>query len=166
MINSLKTINESIQSIQNTLEKTVNLVKYQMEETIRWNPSEEEWSILQILSHLNEAVPYWLNEIQTVVSAPGSGWGRGLQDPMRLAAVTDTDKLSVEEEIEKVELLKEKVFVGLSGLDGSTLAQENPHRNFAEFGSKPVSFMIEHFIEEHIEGHYNQINRNLSKIED
>ena len=34
------------------------------EETIRWKPSEEEWSIMQILCHVVEAVPYWLGEIE------------------------------------------------------------------------------------------------------
>ena len=44
------------------------------------NPTEEEWSILQILSHVKEATPYWLNEIKRVLEQPGCEWGRGLQD--------------------------------------------------------------------------------------
>ena len=54
------------------------------EKDIRWNPTEEEWSILQIVSHLNEAVPYWLSEIDRVIAEPGSKWGRGLLDADRL----------------------------------------------------------------------------------
>ena len=41
------------------------------EETIRWNPSEEEWSIMQIMAHIIEAVPYWLDEINELVQSPG-----------------------------------------------------------------------------------------------
>ena len=78
MTNSVKTIDESIQSIQESINHILETVKGLSEETIRWNPTEEEWSIFQILSHLAEAIPYWLNEVQTVVSAPGSEWGRGL----------------------------------------------------------------------------------------
>ena len=45
-----------------------------------------------------------------------------------------------------------------------TLKQESPHRNFAKFGNKPVSFIIDHFIEEHVAGHAKQILRNLDKL--
>lgn len=165
MTNSVKTIDESIQSIQESINHILETVKGLSEETIRWNPTEEEWSIFQILSHLAEAIPYWLNEVQTVVSAPGSEWGRGLQAPARLEAVTDSEKLSVEKVIAEVESLKEKVVVGLSGLNEEKLAIESPHRNFAKFGNKPVSFIVDHFIEEHLAGHYGQIERNLSKLD-
>lgn len=164
MASSVKKSSDSIQSIQGSIEQILDTVNGLSEETIRWNPSEEEWSILQILSHLTEAIPYWLNEIHTVVTREGSEWGRGIQAPARLEAVTNPEKLSVEKVVTEVEALKEKVVVGLSGLDEEKLAKESPHRNFAKFGNKPVSFIVDHFIEEHIAGHYGQIQRNLSKL--
>ena len=83
---------------------------------IRWNPSEEEWSILQILSHLVEAMPYWLGEVERVVAEPGSNWGRGLQDPARLAAVTDVENLSVMDVFAEVGKLSQKVASGFKSL--------------------------------------------------
>ena len=62
-------------------------------------------------------MPYWLGEVERVVTEPGSAWGRGLQDPARLAAVTDIDKLSVKDVLAEVGLLIEKVASGLQGLD-------------------------------------------------
>ncbi|MGJ9386018.1 DinB family protein [Salipaludibacillus sp. CF4.18] len=165
MTNTAKTIDVSIQSIQGSINKILVLTKGQSEETIRLKPTEEEWSILQILAHLVEAIPYWLNEVQRVVSVPGSEWGRGLQAPERLEAVNDTGKLSLAKVVVEVEALKEKIEVGLSGLDEEKLAKESPHRNFAKFGNKPVSFIIDHFIEEHLNGHYDQIKRNLLKLD-
>jgi hypothetical protein len=96
---------------------------------------------------------------------PGAEWGRGLQDPARLAAVTDTDKLAVDDVMKQVEELKYKVESGLGNLDEETLSKESPHRNFAKFGNKPVSYIVDHFIDEHVSGHYDQIKRNLSKIQ-
>ena len=157
-------MNESIQSIQASLSEIISAVESLSEETIRRKPSEEEWSILQILSHLVEAVPYWLGEVERVVQVPGSDWGRGLQDSDRLAAVTDTEKLSVKQVIAEVALLGQDVESGLQGLTPEILKQESPHRNFAKFGHKPVSFIIDHFIEEHVAGHAGQIQRNLSKF--
>jgi len=159
----IKTVNESIQSIQESLTEILIVAENLSEETIRWKPSEEEWSILQILSHLVEGVPYWLGEVERVVAEPGSSWGRGLQDPARLAAVTDIDKLSVKDVLAEVGQLSQKVASGLE-LDAETLKQESPHRNFAKFGNKPVSFIIDHFIEEHVAGHAKQIQRNLFKL--
>ncbi|WP_318509078.1 DinB family protein [Bacillus sp. T3] len=160
-----KTVQGYRVSIQKSIEQVVQVCKSLPEEVILWKPSEEEWSILQILSHINEAVPYWLNEVKRVIENPGSEWGRGLQDEKRLAAVTNTASLSVESTLKAVEGLEGKVLTELSQLTEEQLIIESPHRNFAKFGNKPVSFIIGHFIDEHLEGHLQQIQRNLSKVE-
>ncbi|MFS0781198.1 DinB family protein [Bacillus sp. 1P06AnD] len=159
-----KTINQSIESIQATLDQIVETVESLPEDSIRWKPSDDEWSILQILSHISEATPYWIGEIKTVVADPGSEWGRGMQDSARLAAVAEPEKLSSEKVEEQVKQLKNQVEVELGGLTEEQLKKESPHRNFAKFGNKPVSFIIGHFIEEHLKGHLGQINRNISKL--
>lgn len=158
-------IGTSIQSVQRSIDHILETTANLPEETIRFKPAEDEWSIMQILSHLAEAIPYWLGEVETVIAMPGAGWGRGLQDPARLAAVTDTDKLAVDDVMKQVEELKYKVESGLGNLDEETLSKESPHRNFAKFGNKPVSYIVDHFIDEHVSGHYDQIKRNLSKIQ-
>ncbi len=158
-------IGTSIQSVQQSIDHILETAANLPEETIRFKPAEDEWSIMQILSHLAEAIPYWLGEVETVIEVPGAEWGRGLQDPARLAAVTDTDKLAVEDVMKQVEELKYKVESSLGNLDEETLSKESPHRNFAKFGNKPVSYIVDHFIDEHVSGHYDQIKRNLSKIQ-
>ncbi|MFC9596450.1 DinB family protein [Peribacillus butanolivorans] len=159
-----QSIGTSIQSFQQSIDHILETTANLSEKTIRCNPTKEEWSIMQILSHIAEAIPYWLGEVETVVTTPGSKWGRGLQDPARLAAVTDTEKLSVDEVLKQVDELKYKVESGLGKLDEETLSKESPHRNFAKFGNKPVSYIVDHFIDDHVSGHYDQIKRNLSKI--
>jgi hypothetical protein len=159
------TVNQSIQAINNSIDAILNVSENLSEETIRWNPTNEEWSILQIISHLNEAVPYWLNEIDRVLAEPGAQWGRGLQDSARLAAVATPDELNVSEQFAEFKELKKKVAEGLGNLSEENLKAENPHRNFEKFGNKPISFMIEHFLEEHVEKHYSQVQRNLSKLD-
>ncbi|WP_342615266.1 DinB family protein [Peribacillus frigoritolerans] len=158
-------IGTSIQSVQQSIDHILETVTNLPEETIRFKPTDDEWSIMQILSHLAEAIPYWLGEVETVIAMPGAKWGRGLQDPARLAAVTDTDKIAVDDVMKQVEELKYKVESSLGNLDEETLSKESPHRNFAKFGNKPVSYIVDHFIDEHVSGHYDQIKRNLSKIQ-
>ncbi|MFJ7508395.1 DinB family protein [Peribacillus simplex] len=158
-------IGTSIQSVQQSIDHILETAANLPEATIRFKPADDEWSIMQILSHLAEAIPYWLGEVENVIAVPGSKWGRGLQDPARLAAVTDTDKLAVDDVMKQVEGLKYKVESSLGNLDEESLSKESPHRNFAKFGNKPVSYIVDHFIDEHILGHYDQIKRNLSKIQ-
>jgi uncharacterized damage-inducible protein DinB len=159
-----KTIQEYNESIQQSLNKIIQTSESLSEETIRLNPSEQEWSILQILSHIKEATPYWLKEVERVIEAPGTEWGRGLADAARLEAVANPNELSVENTLNGVKALKEQVSAVLSSLTDEQLTIESPHRNFAKFGNKPVSFIIGHFIDEHLAGHYGQIQRNLSKV--
>ncbi|WP_138415966.1 DinB family protein [Aquibacillus sediminis] len=153
-----------IESIHKSLDEMIADVQGLSEDVIRWNPSEEEWSILQILSHVNEATVYWLDELETILDTPGSEWGRGLQDPDRLRAVEAPENLNIDEVIKEVKGLKEQVRDRLSKVSDDRLTEENPHRNFKKFGNKPVSFLIEHFLVEHVEGHSGQIKRNLSKL--
>ena len=81
-----------------------------------------------------------------------------------LAAVSNPGDLPFEKTLFDVFLLKDEVRVALSTLTEEQLKIESPHRNFAKFGNKPVSFMIGHFIDEHLAGHHGQIQRNLSKL--
>lgn len=159
-----KNVHEYLQSIQESLKSIESTVENLPEETIRWNPTDAEWSILQILSHISEATPYWLNEIERILEKPGVEWGRGLQDEVRLFAVSNPDDLSLDDTLEAVSKLKILVTEKLSSLTNNQLKIESPHRNFAKFGNKPISFLIGHFIDEHLAGHCNQIKRNLSKI--
>ncbi|MBB6446121.1 DinB family protein [Bacillus benzoevorans] len=161
---SEKRVQEYSASIQHTLTQIVQQCNVLSEETIRWKPSEAEWSILQILSHVKEATPYWIHEAKRVIEKPGSEWGRGLQEPNRLAAVANPDALSVSETIAGVEALIGYVRAELSEFSEEQLHIESPHRNFAKFGNKQVSFIIGHFIDEHVAGHLKQIQRNLDKL--
>ena len=107
-------VNKSIQTINDSIDAIVKNIENVSEKDIRWNPTEEEWSILQIVSHLNEAVPYWIGEVERVIAEPGSKWGRGLEDADRLAAVDNPDALNVEEQVSVLKGLKQQVADRLS----------------------------------------------------
>ncbi|MBR8646236.1 DinB family protein [[Brevibacterium] frigoritolerans] len=68
-------IRTSIQSVQQSIDHILETTANLPEETIRFKPAEDEWSIMQILSHLAEAIPYWLGEVETVIAMPGAEWG-------------------------------------------------------------------------------------------
>ena len=157
------TLSQSIADINLSLDKIIQQVKELETETIQRKPSEEEWSIKQILCHIVEAVPYWLNEIESLIASPGIEWGRGLQDSARLQAVQNTENESLSIVLTELVKLKGQVEKTLSNLNDEMLKQEAPSRN-PRFGVKPLSFIVDHLLVEHVEKHYSQIQRNLSKF--
>lgn len=159
------TVKDSIQSVQQSLDQVIQISEGLSDDVLRWNPTEEEWSIMQILCHLVEAVPYWLNEIQQLLETPGKEWGRGLQHEGRLAAVekSKVDSTSLADVLKDLAELKPQVEQTLNKLDEEKLAMEAPSRN-PRFGTKPISFIVDHLLVEHAEKHVGQIQRNLSKV--
>jgi uncharacterized damage-inducible protein DinB len=158
-------VNDSIHSIQKSLDQVIQKVKGLSDGVLRWNPSEEEWSSMQILCHITEAVPYWLDEIELLIDSPGKEWGRGLQQEERLTAVSKdrVDNTSLASVLHELEAVKTRVKQTLSKLDEEKLALEAPSRN-PRFGTKPISFIVEHLLVEHTSKHLGQIERNLSKV--
>lgn len=158
-------INDSIETVKQSLDQILLKAKRLSEEVIRWNPTEEEWSIMQILCHLVEAVPYWLDEIELLLETPGKEWGRGLQQEDRLEAVNKdkVDSTSVSDVLKQLEELKYRVEQTLGKLDEEKLSLEAPSRN-PRFGTKPISFIVDHLLVEHTSKHFGQIERNLSKV--
>lgn len=154
-----------ITSVSESIDRIIETVKGLSEESIRWNPTEEEWSIMQIMAHIVEAVPYWLEEINQLVQSPGKEWGRNHLQQRRLDAISPevVDKTSVTEMLQKLESIKQQVKEGIEGLTPDQLGAEAPSRN-PNFGTKPLSFIIDHLIDQHVNKHEGQIQRNLSKI--
>ncbi|MBO8163495.1 MAG: DinB family protein [Brevibacillus sp.] len=155
-------VSEAIKSIQETIDQIVSVSKELSEELIRWKPAEDKWSIMEVLCHVEEATPYWLNEIQQVVKNPGIEWGRGLQHEGRLAAVAQADQRSVQDVLQGIEHSKAKVQETLGSIREDDLQIESPSRN-PRFGTKPMQFVVDHLLAEHLATHLNQIKRNIQQ---
>lgn len=133
----------------------------QPEEVIRWKPTADAWSMLETLCHVEEAMRYWLGDLTRVASSPGSEWGRGLQHEERLAAIARAAHVSSKQIEQELLMASTLVRHTLATLDDSILSIESPHRN-PKFGTKPMSFLIDHFLVEHLDIHLRQLGRNAS----
>src|SRR5579872_5888216 len=56
-------------------------------EVVTWKPAPDVWSVMEILCHVEEFLPYWTAQAVNVVSHPDREWGRNHLDPDRIAAV-------------------------------------------------------------------------------
>ncbi|MFL0403560.1 DinB family protein [Bacillus nitratireducens] len=153
------------ESVYESIDKIKTIVKPLPEEIIYWKPSEDEWSIMQIITHVAEAVPYWAKEINNIKLNHENLWGRGLTDEVRLQAVSEENinNQSIEEVIEQlysIPLIIENV---LNTLTDEELNIQAPSRN-PRFNNKSIDFIVNHLIVEHTEKHYKQIERNLCKF--
>ncbi|MDM5246617.1 MULTISPECIES: DinB family protein [unclassified Lysinibacillus] len=128
-------------------------------------PSENEWSIAQIVAHLNEAIIFWLDDIQALQSIPDGKWGRNHEHVRRLAAVApkNIESLTRQIAVEKLERLATIVADVLATVTVKQLQQTAPSYN-TNFNNKPLSFIVEHLIVKHIESHFNQMERHLEKV--
>lgn len=158
-------LKEAIASIHESIDGIVRTVQGLSEEQIRFKPSEEAWSVQEIVAHVEEVIPYWLNELERVRQTPGVEWGRGLQDEARLAAVAKAGERSASDMLAKIEGMKTLVSEKLSGVTEEELKQESPSRN-PRFGTKPAQFIVDHLLVEHLAKHLGQIERNMKQFEE
>lgn len=154
-----------VQAVENSIQEMIDIVKDLSEDTIRWNPTPEEWSIMQIASHVVEAIPFWLEEIKKINENPSNDWGRGLQHEGRLHAVSEQylKNKSVDDvlkELEHVPIQVEEVVLPLTEEQLKVVAPaKNPN-----FEGKSVQFIVDNLVVKHVEGHVGQMKRNLSKL--
>ncbi|MFS0644082.1 DinB family protein [Siminovitchia sp. 179-K 8D1 HS] len=156
---------QAIRDVKAAIDEMVNTVKDLPEDTIRWKPSAEEWSIMQVIAHVAEAIPFWLGEIRQIMQSPKDVWGRDHTNKIRLAAVDEStvDKLAVEKVLNDLKQIPAQTEETLSKLTDEQLQTVAPSRN-PNFDGKPVQFIIDKLIVGHIQGHNGQIQRNLSKL--
>ncbi|WP_307322297.1 DinB family protein [Evansella vedderi] len=149
--------------MNNRLSTIIDLGKNQTEETLRWKPAENKWSIVDVLCHVEEAHRFWLHELERTVKNPETKYGRGLDHYERLAAVENTDTVAVSEVLNKLQRLKSTIRSTLLSLNDRDLLIEATHKN-PKFGTRPLSFLLDHFMVEHQDKHIAQINRNIEQF--
>ncbi|MCU4766722.1 DinB family protein [Bacillus toyonensis] len=154
----------AVESIYDSINKIKTILKSLPEEIIRWKPSKDEWSVMQIITHVAEAIPYWAKEISNIKLSNENLWGRGLTDEVRLQAVSEENinRKTVEEVIEQLSSIPITIENVLHTLTDEELHIQAPSRN-PRFENKPINFIVNHLIVEHTEKHYKQIERNVSK---
>lgn len=155
---------EAVRSVYDSIENIISQVEKLPEETVYWKPSEDEWSIMQIITHLAEAIPYWAGEINRIKGQQTEAWGRGLMDETRLQTVSDEhiSGLTIAKVLSDLSKVPSLVEETIGALTTEELAITAPSRN-PKFDGKPVAFIVDHLIVEHTAKHFGQIQRNLSK---
>jgi uncharacterized damage-inducible protein DinB len=132
---------------------------------IHWMPAEGVWTIMDILCHIREFVPFWTDEVLRIVRRPDEPWGRTHADPARLAAVADTGSQSLDAVLEGIERAVADAIARLGDLTDLELAKEATSKN-PRWGLKPASFVVDDLLVEHVKKHLGQIRRNIRQFDE
>jgi DinB superfamily len=131
-------------------------------ELITWKPADDVWSVLEILCHVDEFVPFWTAEAMNIVRHPDREWGRTHTDTRRLAAVNAASARSLAEVEQSLRAGVADAGRALSALREADLQVQAVSRN-PRWGLKPAGFVVEDLLVHHAEKHLGQIRRNVAQ---
>ena len=120
---------------------------------------------MQIASHVIEAIQFWVIDLEALLIVPGAKWGRNHEHVRRLAAVEENyvNKLSKDQAITQLLALIPLTKQALYKCQEEDLVKTAPSYNL-NFDNKPLSFLIDHLIVGHVNGHLGQMECHLAKV--
>jgi uncharacterized damage-inducible protein DinB len=133
-------------------------------DVVTWQPAEEVWSVMDILCHVQEFVPYWTAQTLRVIEHPQEMWGRDHTDRDRLAAVTNTADRRLSDVDRAIRQAAAESAATLSRLHDADFDVEATSRN-PRWGLKSAGFIVDHLLIEHVEKHVGQIRRNVTQYQ-
>jgi len=158
----IETIRESVQRSYAELNQLVDgpLAKLDTRKLYKV-PAENEWTIMQILAHVVEFMPYWAGEIEKLLAAPGQNFGRTAQDERRLKAIIEHETDSLQQIKAALPGSYSRLEAVLGKLKDTDLELTGQH---VRYGEKSLEWVVEEFESRHLSGHVEQIKRCLEAV--
>ncbi len=154
---------EAARKLQSLSDEIIAESKSLPADLIRWRANPEVWSIMDILCHIEEFIPYWTTQLLHVVNRSPEPWGRDHTHPGRLAAVQDTTSKDLETVEKAIRSAVQESARAIERLTEADLDVEAPSRN-PRWSTKPAGFILDHLLLIHLENHLGQIRRNMDEF--
>ena len=126
-------------------------------------PAENEWTIMEGLAHIVEFMPYWADEIEKLVAAPGQNFGRTMQDAGRLQAIDEHGSDDLEQIRAALPGSYARLAQVLGELKDNNLELTGHH---SRFGDQTLAWFIEDFVTHHLTSHLEQLSACLAAVSD
>jgi hypothetical protein len=122
--------------------------------------ADEDWSATEVLGHLVEMIPYWMNSCQTIIAAstPPS-FGRGLDAPERLAGVEQGTSRSLPTLLTLLQREVEGAAAAIRQMSPEDRSKQGVH---LVRGEMTVAEIVEAMIVAHAEAHLAQVQATLA----
>jgi uncharacterized damage-inducible protein DinB len=150
--------------LEAAVEEMLTAVQALPADLVRWKPAPDVWSVMEILCHVAEFLPFWTAQAQQIVRRPEFLWGRAEGETARLDAVNSADFRSLAEVAEEIRTGAQESARAIRDLRPIDLTAEAESRN-PRFGRKPASFVIEDLLVGHVAKHIGQIRRNSAQFQ-
>ena len=123
---------------------------------------EASWGPPELLAHVEEYLPYWLGEIESVLASPAGApapFGRVATDALRIGVIGRDRGLPLRELFSRIEAGTPRVAARLRELTEAEAARTGLH---PARGEMTVRDMLEPFLVGHTEGHVTQLREILA----
>ena len=151
--------------LQATTDEIVAEVRRLPAELINWIPAQGVWSVMDILCHIREFVPFWTGEILRIVRRPNETWGRDHTDTARIAAVSNTAACKLDDVLSDIRQAAQRSADSLRDLSDADFDIQATSKN-PRWGVKPASFVVDDLVVHHVERHLGQIRRNVRQFDE
>jgi uncharacterized damage-inducible protein DinB len=127
---------------------------------VQTHPGDGEWSVMQVLGHLAEMIPYWLDHCHRLVAASGEPlqFGRNLEATERLVGV---ERGATGDLVEMLSLVDHEIQVAVQTIREMSPADRARQGIHSRYGAINVAQVIERFIVAHAEEHLAQVQAIL-----
>jgi hypothetical protein len=119
-------------------------------------PTGEQWDRGQVLSHIAEFLPYWVDELELVIAAGGQGhgFGRTKQTPSRLARIEAGRHNPADRLLGEMDAGVERAAGFINRLQDAQWDLEGTHPTL---GKMSVAQAVDEFIVGHLQQHADQM---------
>jgi uncharacterized damage-inducible protein DinB len=126
-----------------------------VERRLRTAEGETDWSAMQVLGHMVEMIPYWMDRCRFLIgAAEPPTFGRAVDAPERLAGVERGASGNLDE---LLPMLHEQVQAATRAIRQMSMAERGRKGYHVRWGEMTVADMVEVFIVGHAEEHLAQI---------
>lgn len=124
---------------------------------------EAHWGPPEVLAHVNEMLPYWTDQLETVLAGTGKEavpFGRVATDPGRLGRIEADRKRPIGELLDEIAAGLERASGFVAGLSADDAERRGLHSTRGELS---VAAAIERFLVTHLEEHVEQLRAILAR---
>ena len=150
--------------LETTVEQIAALVRQpENAQRLRAAPGENEWTVLQVLGHCAEMIPYWLAQCRRLIESSGAEppqIGRAADDPGRLAGVERGARGNPDELLAQLEAETQKGAAAIRAFSDEERAKKATSPRWGEIA---VADIVERFIVVHAGEHLEQIRAALRR---
>jgi uncharacterized damage-inducible protein DinB len=124
-------------------------------------PADGEWSVMQVLAHVAEMLPYWSRQAREIVARERDNepFGRTHDDPGRVAAVEQHASNGLDTMLARLRSGLAEAVGTIRGLPPNAWARTAQH---ARRGEMTIEQIVQDFLVSHLDEHSQQIEATLS----